>query len=112
MDKPAPFESVKTRDGEEHEVRSDNTSVFTFLGKWAMFNHIYIGVDGEPDGIFIWEKDPMSGRSIDMYDFLMPKAIENGCKAFLDAPEPEAVDFDAYTAYASVDIGDFPPDFN
>ena len=54
----------------------------------------------------------MTGQSVDMYDFLMPKTIENDCKAFLDAPEPEAVDFDAYVAYATVDLGDFPPDLS
>lgn len=96
--------------GEPFELSRDNTSLYTFFGALAMYNHVYIQTDPDRKG----------GAHI--FDALNPREYDNVAKVIVDRQWPQILNcnkayiyemnaFEAgLTKYASAQIDEGVPD--
>ncbi len=108
MSEHEPFEKVRAS-GKEHEMTSENSSVWTHLGKLAIFDHVYVKT--EENGVYLWRYAPMDGKESSFYHHIQQKALDNNCKALLNMDEVEDKDRETYIRHALKDLNDLPPEF-
>ena len=92
-------------DGSNIEATRENSSVYTFLGKAAMYNHIFIVIDDE-NALYTFCDSP---HYIDVISFM----VDNSYPMHLNLLEAQDCDREAYEKYvdsASWDLGDYPPE--
>lgn len=47
-----PFAHV-TAEGERHEARQDNTSLYRHMGMYAIYDHVFVQIS-DRQGIYLW----------------------------------------------------------
>lgn len=95
-----------TVNGERHEARQDNTSVYRHLGKFALYDHVFTSIS-ENSGVYIWKHNPSHAE----FERL---AIESECPTHLFIPEVSEVDRNAYESSVLADLSKadtFPEDW-
>ena len=98
MEHKEPFGHLNVN-GERHEMRQDNTSLFRHLGHAAIYDHVFIVLPNER-GAYIW-------NGMEHYERLATLAVENECTLHLNLPEAGEADQKAYMNYALRDLGSF-----
>jgi len=90
--------------GERFEATKENLSVFRHIGKYALYNHCFLEINGN-QGIYIWAE--MEG-----HDDLASVAVENECALHLNIQEVADVDRKAFEKQAikAFSIPDSLPD--
>lgn len=86
-DPEEPHASLSIGNGEHLEATRDNARLYTFLGKAACMNHIYIST--ENSGAYIF-------NFIDGFDVLSTYMIENEYPMYLNQTEVPQCDINAY----------------
>lgn len=93
--------------GEAIEARRDNTTLYTFLGHMAIYNHVFIVTDEEqPSGFYLFNDHPVYPE---MADFL----ARNDYPMHLNMSEVAECDTNAYDRHIDSlchDIGDTIPE--
>lgn len=110
-EQPPSFETIRTSNGAEYELNRDNTGVFQYLGHLAVYDHIYITPEQAPHPLYLWRYEPASGREVDYFHFIKPKAVENHCEILLNLQVVADVDVDTYIEHAKEAMGDTVPDW-
>lgn len=99
-----PCMRLKTENGEEIEASRENTALYTFIGKAALYNHVFVAVDDE-NGIYTFQDSP---HFMEMARF----AINNEFPLHLNLFEVQDCDREAYEKYIgqlTFDLEDYPP---
>lgn len=100
----------------EYEATPENTSLFRFMGKLAMFDHIFLATDEHPDG----EDTPIGGlyifRDIDLFDDIEDFMLEHDYPMHLNLREVAQCDYDAHQKYITQCVEEesveLPDEFN
>lgn len=93
-----------TINGERHEARRDNASLFRHLGRHAIFDHVFLQTS-ENTGAYIF-------NHINGYEELSEFMMRNGYPMHVNLPEASQLDQDAYMRFATQDMADtFPEDW-
>lgn len=88
--------------GEEHEMRRDNSALFTHLGDLACYDHIFVQYEaGKEMGAYIF-------RANDSFYALMSFMAEHKFPMHLNAIEVAECDRDAYIRTVEQETGDVP----
>lgn len=91
---------------EEYELRRDNTTLYTFLGKAALYDHVFIVTDPEePTGFYMWNDHPA-------YPGVADFMFTNDYPMHLNMPEVSECDLQGYDRKIErmcADIGDSVP---
>lgn len=85
-----------TVNGERHEARQDNTSVYRHLGMAALYDHVFVAIS-ENSGAYIWKHNPAHAE----FERL---AIEAECPTHLFIPEVSEMDKNAYETAVLADL--------
>lgn len=95
MENKEPFAHLNVN-GERHEMRQDNTSLFRHLGHHAIYDHVFILLP-EDRAAYIW-------NGMEGYDALATAAVENECTLHLNLPEAGDMDQQAFMRYMMRDF--------
>lgn len=93
-----------TFEGGEVEATAENTSLYTHMGKLALYDHVWIRVDGE-HGARIWENQPPENP---IYTLLAPLVVESGAELHLNIRDPSQSDTDAFEKAITKDLDTYP----
>lgn len=107
-----PHEPVArlTINGEDHEMRRDNSSLFTHLGELAMYDHVFVQYEeGESMGAYIF-------RQNDVFGVLAKYMWENNYTMHLNLTDVADCDVSAFNRSLEQQTGDLdggiPDDWN
>lgn len=79
--------------GAEVEAKRDNTTLYTFLGKLACYNHIFVVTDKEAsNGFYIF-------NDLSVYEEMANYMFENDYPMHLNLPEVAECDNDAWNRH-------------
>lgn len=79
----------------EIECTQENTSLYTHLGKYALYDHVFIASD-EKSGAYVW-------RGHSQYDELEDQCVTNDCLMIMNRKEPYEGDVAVYLRHALED---------
>ena len=100
MSEDEPVMNLNTTHG-EIEARRDNTTLFTFLGKLALYDHVFIHTgDTEDDvakGMYIFNQN-------EVYDQMSEYMWENDYPMHINLPEVAQCDLDAFDNMVHKDV--------
>ena len=99
---PPSFDRIRVNDI-EYELNRDNTSLYTYIGRAALYDHIYIET---PNGAYQWRYDPLKGTESEQYNYLKQKVIENECPLHLNLKHQDDYDVEIYMQHAEPDWDD------
>lgn len=86
--------------GERVEARRDNTTLYTFLGHLACYNHVFVVTDSEePSGFYIFGDQPVFKE---MAEYM----FETDYPMHLNMPEVAECDVDAWNRHVHDMCGD------
>lgn len=87
------------------ECRRDNTSLYTHIGRLAVFDHVFVTFQEEESvkGIYVWENN-------DGFKSLAQDALNNRCEAHLNLDKVNEFDVQNYMEQATQDLGDTFPE--
>jgi len=85
---------------EKFEARQDNTAIYRHLGKWALYDHVFVELN-EKSGVYIWNTNQF-------YEDLALLAVEHECTLHLNIQEPSEVDIKAYIKHHTGDKDALP----
>ena len=88
--------------GERLELTRDNVTIYTHLGRYALFNHVFVTTP-EDQGVYIWAHHPN-------FTELAELAEANQCVIHANLPQVSEFDENAYVAHAMSDVGDTLPE--
>lgn len=92
--------------GEVHEMTPENTSLFQHIGKYALYDHLFV-VLAEDQGIYFWKHHSS-------YEGLAVAAVEAGAPLHLNIQEPSQFDVNNYMRHVTKDLSTadtFPEDW-
>lgn len=103
-----PSVNLGLPNGESFEANRRTATLWTFLGRLAVYNHIHcheMAEEGEEvaQSFYIFSH-------VDGYDSLARYMVENNYPMILNQTEVSSGDQDAYIRSATRDIGDYIPD--
>jgi hypothetical protein len=104
MDNSEPKMNFTMEDGTNVEATRYNTSLWSFLGRAALYDHVYVAANDD-FSIYIFQAMP---------DFAIAAkfVIENEFPLHLHIPEPAEEDLEAYERFIQsnmTDLNSFPP---
>lgn len=108
---PVPFETVVTSTGAEHELTRENTTIFQYLGKLAIYDHIFITPENSLRPLYIWRFRPADGQPEEAYEDVKKKAQEHKCQNLENLSEIGDNDIEVYVLHAKDGMGDTVPDW-
>lgn len=94
------FARLNFNDGEILEARQDNTRLYTHIGRYALFDHIFVVADSER-GAYLW-------CHVEGYNELAVLAVENECELHLNLQEVAKGDREVYERHALADLESRP----
>lgn len=99
-----PKMNFTMEDGSNVEGTRYNTSLWSFLGKAALYNHVYVAASDE-FAIYIFQTMPDFAKAARF-------ALDNDLPIHMHIPEPSEEDVEAYENYIQSnlkDLNSFPP---
>ena len=99
-DSNEPVARLSLPNGERFEVRRDTASLYTFMGKLAVYNHVYcydIYGGERQQSFYIFD-------FVDGFDELAEYMIQNDYPMHLNMPEASKSDIEAYERGALSDL--------
>lgn len=90
--------------GKEFEVSRHNTTVYSFAGSLAMFNHVHIKIDEDGMGAYAFQTIDHHRK---VYEAILPVAMQNAYPAILNMDEVADCDRQAYEKAAMRGIKKF-----
>jgi len=93
--KPVEFGALNIN-GERYEVNTDNTALYRHLGRFAIYDHVFVRLP-ENRGAYVW-------NSMNGYDDLATAAVHNGCELHLNLKEASELDINNFTKYSMADL--------
>ncbi len=91
---------ISFNEGERIEATTDNTRLYTHLGRLSLYDHCYIDVDGERVA-YIWSH-------LDGYEQLAALALTNECESHLFLRKVSKGDQEVYEKHALSDLESRP----
>lgn len=91
-------------DGEVLKVTTENLRLYTHMGKYALFDHLFYVKDGE-HGMFIWANYPPDNES---YANLAPLAVSHGIEMHINQRQATQGDMDTFERHSLVDKDETP----
>jgi len=91
-------------DGDYFELKRHNTEIFRFLGKFAIFNHIYHAPDDEESVLYLFEE-------VEQIKKLVQYLIERKFPLHENIIEPLITDIETYIEMALDQLSDDIEDF-
>ena len=88
----------------EVESTSENTSLYTHIGKHALMDHVWIET-GDGYGARIWAQIPPDNP---IYEQLAPIVVESGAELHLNIRTPNKSDVESFGKTALMDIDERP----
>ena len=109
---PAADELDITISGEPYRMNRNNSSLFTFCGELAVYNHLFLVQEEKEEaavGTYVWKSCPA-------FQQLVSFVVEHAYPMHLNLTEVAQCDMNAFDAYlhreaADLD-GDFPDEWN
>lgn len=89
-------------EGNSIELRQDNLSLYTHIGRYALYDHVYLRVD-DTSGYYFWNTAPQ-------YEVLKKAVEDNDCFQVLNMPEATENDQEMYIRHNTVDLDDCYPE--
>lgn len=83
-------------DNEVREMTTENTSLFQHIGKYALYDHLFV-VLAEDQGIYFWKHHSS-------YEGLAVAAVEAGAPLHLNIQEPTEFDVNNYLRHVTRDL--------
>lgn len=99
-----PFANINLPNGDKVEMTRQNSSIFTFMGRLAVYNHVYYSGETEEDRPFY------VFSFVGGYKDLFKHMKKNHYPAHLNLDEVSSTDIEAYERAALSDLGDTIPD--
>lgn len=109
---PVPFEVIATSTGGEYELTRENTSIFQYLGKLAIYDHIFITPEEINHPLYIWRFEPTTGDETQNFIQVKEKAVEHDSQVLLNLKEISEQDIEVYILHAKTGMGNTLPDWN
>jgi hypothetical protein len=106
-----PGFKLSLADGRELEATRDNTTLFTFIGKLSLYDHVFFLTDQERNmGTYLFNVNPM-------FDEVQDYMITNDYPAHINLRDVAQCDIDAFDKMVSTDVaidleGGIPEDWN
>jgi len=92
--------------GEKIEVQKDMARLYTHLGNYAVYDHVFIVTDEEEaTGIYLWAQIPPDNP---VYNKIAPVVVENECEMHQYVRKPMETDINAFEKHASTDEDEIP----
>jgi hypothetical protein len=95
-----------TFDNGEVEASSENTALYTHIGRHALLDHVWIDT-GNGYGTRIWSQIPPDNS---VYHLLAPLVVKSGAELHLNIREPNKSDQESFDKAVIADI-DTRPDW-
>lgn len=101
---PIHFANLNLPDGERLEITTDNIRLYRHIGKYAVYDHLFVTA-GEEQGIFIWAQQPPDNTN---YSNLAPLAVENGIEMHLNIRQPSVGDIETFERHSFQGLEEIP----
>ena len=100
------FAHLNFPNGERIEVTRDMARLYTHLGNYAVYDHVFIITDQEAlKGTYIWAQIPPDNPT---YESLAPAVATNGCELHIQLRKPSKEDVKNFEKHASTDEDEVP----
>lgn len=98
-----PVMRIETSAGDELEMRRENTKLYTFLGKLAVYDHIFHNVS-KNEGVYLF-------NFVNEFPAMREYMIRSKYPAIINMVEVPEHDINAYVRSAMGDIDEIPEDW-
>ena len=98
------FATLNFSDGEHIDATRQNTSLYSHIGKGALYDHVWVKRD-DNTGAFIWAQQPPNNPA---YEALAPVAIKNGVEMHINIRKVAESDLKAFGRAAMCDLEQTP----
>ena len=88
----------------EVEATSENTSLYTHIGKHALMDHVWVET-GDGYGARVWAQIPPDN---DLYLQLAPLVVDSGAELHLNIRTPNKSDIESFGKTALMDVDNTP----
>jgi len=100
------FANLKFPNGETIEVTPDMARLYTHLGNYAVYDHVFIITDQEKlKGLYVWAQIPPDNPT---YEALAPAVATNDCELHIRLRTPSEQDVTAFENHAKGDEDEIP----